>query len=173
MPGKPEYETKDVWAKISLNAYNKLLCQTQKKTNLMPEIQNWEASIFYFTPFEPDLDLLLLWFETEDFSFVCFFVVPVTTSNIVGRSFIIVKRRFLCQKWHLQVNGNFFNYSSEIPSNITKIVHINLLSATTLTPIGDVKNNNHLTNHFFFLSVTNYNPLAPHCYSAPQDLCSK
>ena len=46
---------------------------------------------------EFDLDLLLLWFETEDFSFTCFLTVPVTTSNIVGRSFIILKRRFLHQ----------------------------------------------------------------------------
>ena len=62
--------------------------------------KSWEASISFFTPLDPDLDLLLLWFETDDFSFGCFFVDPVTTSNIVGRSFIIEKRRFLCQKLH-------------------------------------------------------------------------
>lgn len=52
------------------------------------------------TPFEPDFDLLLVWFETDDFSFDCFFAVPVTTSKIVGRSLIIVNRRFLHQDLH-------------------------------------------------------------------------
>ena len=49
----------------------------------------------WFTPFEPVLDLLLLLFETNDLSFPCFFTPPVTTSKIVGISFIIVKSRFL------------------------------------------------------------------------------
>lgn len=48
-----------------------------------------------YTPLEFDFDLLLLWFETVDLSFTCFLATPVTTSYIVGRSFIMLKRRFL------------------------------------------------------------------------------
>lgn len=51
-----------------------------------------------FTALELDLDLLPLLFETEDFSLTCFFVVPVTTSNIVGSSLIILNSRFLHYK---------------------------------------------------------------------------
>ena len=52
----------------------------------------WEDII---TALELDLDLLPLWFETEDFSLTCFFAAPVTTSNIVGSSLIMLKSRFL------------------------------------------------------------------------------
>lgn len=52
-----------------------------------------------FTTLELDLDLLPLLFETEDFSLTGFFVEPLTISNIVGSSLIILNRRFLHQKW--------------------------------------------------------------------------
>lgn len=47
------------------------------------------------TTFEFDLDLLPFWFAEEGFSFVCFFSLPVTTSNTVGTSFIMLNKRFL------------------------------------------------------------------------------
>lgn len=52
-----------------------------------------------FTTLELDLDLFPLLFETEDFSLTGFFVPPpVTTSNIVGSSLIILNSRFLHNK---------------------------------------------------------------------------
>jgi hypothetical protein len=55
------------------------------------------------------------------FSFTCFFAVPVTTSYIVGRLFIILKSRFLqqsqkviieinaqCATVHIQKNNHTF-----------------------------------------------------------------
>lgn len=62
--------------------------------------EEWKFKDF-LTPFEPDLDLLPFWFGTDDFSLACFFAVPVTTSYIVGRSLIIVNRRFLYEELHL------------------------------------------------------------------------
>ena len=53
----------------------------------------------FLTPFELDFDLLPLF--SDDFSFVCFFADPVTTSNIVGKSLIIVNRRFLHKEFHV------------------------------------------------------------------------
>ena len=86
--------------------------KTIRKTEITyKEEWRWED---IFTPFEPDFDLLLVWFETDDFSFVCFFAVPVTTSNIVGRSLIIVNRRFLHEELHLitdqNINIKLLNY---------------------------------------------------------------
>ena len=37
----------------------------------------------------------------DDFSLVCFFALPVTISNIVGKSLIIVNRRFLQRELHV------------------------------------------------------------------------
>lgn len=47
------------------------------------------------TDFVFDLGLLLLWFETDDLSLTCFLAAPVTTSKMVGSSFIRLKSRFL------------------------------------------------------------------------------
>lgn len=64
-----------------------------------------------FTALELDLDLLPLWFETEDFSLTCFFAAPVTTSNIVGSSLIILKRRFL--QIQMQIMSTWMNNKHE------------------------------------------------------------
>jgi len=58
-----------------------------------------EVTGCFLTPFELDFDLLLL--RSDDFSFACFIADPVTTSNIVGRSLIIVNRRFLHKELHV------------------------------------------------------------------------
>lgn len=55
---------------------------------------NKYAQKSYFTALEFNLDLLLPWFE-DGLSFTSFFATPVTTSNIVGSSFIMLKSFFL------------------------------------------------------------------------------
>lgn len=72
-----------VWSKHSSRQYN--LAKLGKK-------------VTGFTPLVFDLDLVLLRLEIDDFSIVCFLQYPTTTSKTVGRSFIIVNRRFLHKK---------------------------------------------------------------------------
>lgn len=58
---------------------------------------NWKKDRVGLTTLEFDLDLLPFWFSAEDLSFVCFLAlaIPVTTSNIVGTSLIMLNKRFL------------------------------------------------------------------------------
>ena len=68
-----------------------------------------------FTAWELDLDLLPLLFETQDSSLTCFFASPVTTSNIVGSSLIILNSRFLhykCQNMSRLMHEKTYNITN-------------------------------------------------------------
>lgn len=57
--------------------------------------------------FEFGLDLLPLLVVTDNLSLNCVLEAPVTTSKIVGRSFIILNRRFLHPKpWWRKAKNN-------------------------------------------------------------------
>jgi len=64
-------------------------------SHVISKNQGWMATEkgSAFTTFE--LGLLLLLLLLGVFSFVCFLADPVTTSNIVGMLFIMLKSRFL------------------------------------------------------------------------------
>lgn len=60
--------------------------------------ENDSSEDFTVFMFEFGLDLLPLLVVTDNLSLNCIFEAPVTTSKMVGRSFIILNRRFLHPK---------------------------------------------------------------------------